>query len=157
MRRSEDRILTTHTGSLPRPPQLTDLLIRRARGESVDPAELDRLGHEATRWAVRQQAASGIDIGNNGEQQREGFFLHIRHRMSGFGGVATPHPRRRAALPGVPANHGGAARRAPGGQQHGAAQGDRRGALSRPGRRRGQSPSSAPRLTRPTPNSPSHS
>src|SRR5215472_4409289 len=44
MRRSEERILTTHTGSLPRPPELTRLYVRRARGESVDPAELDRLG-----------------------------------------------------------------------------------------------------------------
>ncbi|HUC71960.1 MAG TPA: cobalamin-independent methionine synthase II family protein [Stellaceae bacterium] len=86
MRRSDERILTTHTGSLPRPPELTRLLIRRARGESVDPAELDRLGHEALRWVVARQAQSGVDIGNNGEQQREGFFLHIRHRMSGFGG-----------------------------------------------------------------------
>ena len=86
MRRSEDRILTTHTGSLPRPPELTRLHIRRARGESVDAAELDRLGKEALRWVVAKQAQSGVDIGNNGEQQREGFFLHIRHRMSGFGG-----------------------------------------------------------------------
>jgi 5-methyltetrahydropteroyltriglutamate--homocysteine methyltransferase len=86
MRRSEDRILTTHTGSLPRPPELTRLHIRRARGESIDPAELDRLGKEALRWVVAKQAESGVDVGNNGEQQREGFFLHIRHRMSGFGG-----------------------------------------------------------------------
>jgi 5-methyltetrahydropteroyltriglutamate--homocysteine methyltransferase len=86
MRRSEDRILTTHTGSLPRPPELTRLYVRRARGESVDPAELDRLGREAVRGIVRKQAAAGVDLGNNGEQQREGFFLHIRHRMSGFGG-----------------------------------------------------------------------
>ena len=86
MRRSEDRILTTHTGSLPRPPELTRLYVRRARGESVDPAELDRLGREALRWVVRKQAEAEVDIANNGEQQREGFFLHIRHRMSGFGG-----------------------------------------------------------------------
>ena len=86
MRRSEERILTTHTGSLPRPPELTRLYVRRARGESVDPAELDRLGHEALRAVVAKQAEAGVDIGNNGEQQREGFFLHIRHRMSGFGG-----------------------------------------------------------------------
>jgi len=86
MRRSEDRILTTHTGSLPRPPELTRLYVRRARGESVDPAELDRLGREALRGIVRKQAEAGVDLGNNGEQQREGFFLHIRHRMSGFGG-----------------------------------------------------------------------
>ena len=86
MRRSEDRILTTHTGSLPRPPELTRLYVRRARGESVDPAELDRLGRVALRGIVRKQVEAGVDLGNNGEQQREGFFLHIRHRMSGFGG-----------------------------------------------------------------------
>ncbi|HEV2100834.1 MAG TPA: hypothetical protein VGR45_18155, partial [Stellaceae bacterium] len=86
MRRSEERILTTHTGSLPRPPELTQLLIRRARGESINAGEFDRLGHEALRWAAAKQAESGVDVANNGEQQREGFFLHIRHRMSGFGG-----------------------------------------------------------------------
>jgi len=86
MRRSEDRILTTHTGSLPRPPELTRLYVRRARGESVDPAALETLGREALRWIVRKQGESGVDIANNGEQQREGFFLHVRHRMSGFGG-----------------------------------------------------------------------
>src|SRR5262245_56800012 len=86
MRRSEERILTTHTGSLPRPPELTRLLVRGARGESVDPAELERLGQAALRGIVRKQAGAEVDIANNGEQQREGFFLHIRHRMSGFGG-----------------------------------------------------------------------
>ncbi len=86
MRRSEERILTTHTGSLPRPAELTRLYVRRARGELVDAAELDRLGLEALHDIVKQQADAGVDIANNGEQQREGFFLHIRHRMSGFGG-----------------------------------------------------------------------
>jgi 5-methyltetrahydropteroyltriglutamate--homocysteine methyltransferase len=86
MRRSEDRILTTHTGSLPRPPELTRLHVRRSRSESVDPAEFDRLAKDALRWVVGEQAKAGVDIANNGEQQREGFFLHIRHRMSGFGG-----------------------------------------------------------------------
>src|ERR1700736_1207961 len=86
MRRSEDRILTTHTGSLPRPPELTRLYVLRAKGESVDAAELERLGQAALRSVLRKQAEAGVDIGNNGEQQREGFFLHIRHRMSGFGG-----------------------------------------------------------------------
>jgi 5-methyltetrahydropteroyltriglutamate--homocysteine methyltransferase len=86
MRRSEDRILTTHTGSLPRPLELTQLYVRRARGQPVDPAELDEQGREALRRVVRLQATAAVDIGNNGEQQREGFFLHIRHRLSGFGG-----------------------------------------------------------------------
>jgi 5-methyltetrahydropteroyltriglutamate--homocysteine methyltransferase len=86
MRRSEERILTTHTGSLPRPPELTRLYVRRARGESVDATEIERLGRAALRGIVRKQTEAGVDIANNGEQQREGFFLHIRHRMSGFGG-----------------------------------------------------------------------
>jgi 5-methyltetrahydropteroyltriglutamate--homocysteine methyltransferase len=86
MRRSEERILTTHTGSLPRPPELTRLYVRRARGESVDAGEIEDLGRAALRGIVKKQAEAGVDIGNNGEQQREGFFLHIRHRMSGFGG-----------------------------------------------------------------------
>jgi len=86
MRRSEERILTTHTGSLPRPPELTQLYVRQARGESVDAAEIEKLGQAALRGIVKKQAEARVDIGNNGEQQRDGFFLHIRHRMSGFGG-----------------------------------------------------------------------
>jgi 5-methyltetrahydropteroyltriglutamate--homocysteine methyltransferase len=93
MRRSEERILTTHTGSLPRPPELTRLHVRRLRGESVDPQEFDRLGRAAVRRIIEKQAACGVDIGNNGEQQREGFFLHIRHRLSGFGGQWRRRPR----------------------------------------------------------------
>jgi len=86
MIRSEHRILTTHTGSLPRPLALTSLYARRSNGEAVDAAELDAAGKAATRHVVRKQREAGIDIGNNGEQQREAFFLYVRHRMSGFGG-----------------------------------------------------------------------
>src|SRR6202023_803959 len=86
MLRSIYRILTTHTGSLPRPPELTRLYVRRSRGEAVDAAELAAAGRAALRQAVRKQVAAGIAIGNDGEQRRESFFLHIRHRMSGFGG-----------------------------------------------------------------------
>src|SRR3954463_16327489 len=93
MRWSEERILTTHTGSLPRPPELTRLYVQRARGGAVDPAELDRLGKAALRQIVDKQVEAGIDIGNNGEQQREAFFLYVRHRMSGFGGSWKRWPR----------------------------------------------------------------
>jgi 5-methyltetrahydropteroyltriglutamate--homocysteine methyltransferase len=93
MRWSEDRILTTHTGSLPRPLELTRLYVRRTRGGAVDPAEIDRLGKEALRQIVDKQVEAGIDIGNNGEQQREAFFLYVRHRMSGFGSSWKRWPR----------------------------------------------------------------
>jgi 5-methyltetrahydropteroyltriglutamate--homocysteine methyltransferase len=93
MRRSNDRILTTHTGSLPRPPELTKLYARRSRGEAVDAGEIERAGHAALQGIIPRQIAAGIDIGNNGEQQREGFFLHVRHRMTGFGGTWKRWPR----------------------------------------------------------------
>jgi 5-methyltetrahydropteroyltriglutamate--homocysteine methyltransferase len=93
MKRSNDRILTTHTGSLPRPPELTKLYARHVRGEAVDTGEIARAGHAALQGIIPRQIAAGIDIGNNGEQQREGFFLHVRHRMTGFGGTWKRWPR----------------------------------------------------------------
>ena len=86
MQRSSDRILTTHTGSLPRPRELTRLYSLRARGEAVDVAEIDRVGRDAVRRIVAKQREAGIDIGNNGEQQRDSFFLYLRARLSGLGG-----------------------------------------------------------------------
>ncbi len=86
MLHSEHRILTTHTGSLPRPASLTALYAKRAAGEAVDEAAITAEGKVATRHVVRKQIEAGIDVGNNGEQMREAFFLYVRHRMSGFGG-----------------------------------------------------------------------
>src|SRR5262245_30005419 len=86
MQRSHSRILTTHTGSLPRPRDLTRLYAARARGEAVDEAEIDRIGREAVRTIVRKQRDVGIDVGNNGEQQRDSFFLYLKTRLSGLGG-----------------------------------------------------------------------
>jgi 5-methyltetrahydropteroyltriglutamate--homocysteine methyltransferase len=93
MRRSNGRILTTHTGSLPRPLELTRLYARRVRGEAVDAVEIEQAGNAALQGIVPKQIAAGIDIGNNGEQQRESFFLHVRHRMTGFGGTWKRWPR----------------------------------------------------------------
>jgi 5-methyltetrahydropteroyltriglutamate--homocysteine methyltransferase len=91
---SEHRILTTHTGSLPRPAALTELYARRAEGETIDEAALDTAGKAATRHVVRRQIEAGIDVGNNGEQQREAFFLYVRRRMSGFGGSWSRRPSK---------------------------------------------------------------
>ena len=93
MLNSRGRILTTHTGSLPRPAALTELYARRAEGEAIDEAALVAMGKAATRHVVREQISAGIDVGNNGEQQREAFFLYVRHRMSGFGGSWKRWPR----------------------------------------------------------------
>jgi 5-methyltetrahydropteroyltriglutamate--homocysteine methyltransferase len=89
MQRSEQRILTTHAGSLPRPRALTEAFIRQSRGEPVDPIELERLVSEATRRVVEHQRDVGIDVAGDGEQARESFFTYLRHRLSGFGGAST--------------------------------------------------------------------
>lgn len=81
-----DRILTTHTGSLPRPRALTRLYARRARGEQVDLAELQAAARAAVQAIVPKQLEAGIDIPNDGEQGRESFVLYLRDRLTGLGG-----------------------------------------------------------------------
>jgi 5-methyltetrahydropteroyltriglutamate--homocysteine methyltransferase len=82
---SDDRILTTHAGSLPRPKALVELHGRRSRDEPVDTDELRRQVEEATAASIAAQLEAGIDIGNGGEQARESFFTYVSHRMTGFG------------------------------------------------------------------------
>ena len=86
MLRSTERILTTHTGSLPRPERLTQLYIDRGTGKPVDEEELAINGRQATRDSIRNQVSAGIDVGNNGEQPRDSFFLYLRDRLTGLGG-----------------------------------------------------------------------
>jgi len=88
MHRSDNRILTTHVGSLPRPTALRDLLIRHERGETIDMAEFQRQIEAAVQRVVVKQLEVGIDIGNNGEQPRVGFQTYVASRMQGFGGAS---------------------------------------------------------------------
>ena len=97
MQRSESRILTTHTGSLPRPKPLVEMQLRISQGEAVDPARLTEETERATQRAVERQLDCGIDIGNDGEQPREGFFTYVRYRMSGFGGEGKRPPAKDVA------------------------------------------------------------
>ena len=85
---SRDRILTAHVGSLPRNEKLSDLLVRQEAGEKIDVAEMAAETDKAVRHVVDKQASAGIDIGNDGEQQRVGFQTYVPQRMSGFGGVS---------------------------------------------------------------------
>ena len=85
---SRDRILTTHVGSLPRNEKLSDLLVRREAGEKLDATEFATEMDKAVRHVVHKQVAAGIDIGNDGEQQRVGFQTYVPQRMSGFAGVS---------------------------------------------------------------------
>jgi 5-methyltetrahydropteroyltriglutamate--homocysteine methyltransferase len=86
MRHSDDRIMTTHVGSIPRNRTLRDLLVRQDAGEPVDAAELARQAEAAVHDIIARQLAAGIDIGNDGEQPRAGFSTYVARRMRGFGG-----------------------------------------------------------------------
>lgn len=94
MKRSEQRILTTHVGSLPRHPTLRDLLVRRERGEAIALDDLQRHVDAALKRVIAKQIDVGIDIGNNGEQPRVGFSTYVASRMQGFAGES----QRPAAL-----------------------------------------------------------
>ena len=89
MKTSEDRILTTHAGSLPRTDKLAKLLIERDNGLPVDEAEMRREVERATDWLVVKQLESGVDIGSDGEAARVGFQTYVSLRLSGgWGGVS---------------------------------------------------------------------
>jgi 5-methyltetrahydropteroyltriglutamate--homocysteine methyltransferase len=86
MKRSEGRILTTHTGSLPRTDELAQLLVSQSRGEAVDPESFRTAVDASTEYVIRQQERAGVNIANNGEQSRPSFSTYVTFRMSGFGG-----------------------------------------------------------------------
>ena len=94
MQRSETRILTTHTGSLPRPEGLVAMLGAVSRGEPVAGDALDAAAQEAVAGVVASQLAAGVDVINNGEQSRVSFSTYVTQRMSGFGGSWTRRGHR---------------------------------------------------------------
>src|SRR6266446_4937557 len=93
MKTSQDRILTTHVGSLPRPPDLKSLLVRKDQSEAYDKEALDRLTRQAVVDIVRRQAATGIDIVNDGEMSKPGYSTYVADRLSGFAGHEPAMPR----------------------------------------------------------------
>ncbi|MGH7053399.1 MAG: cobalamin-independent methionine synthase II family protein [Stellaceae bacterium] len=93
MQTSRERILTTHVGSLPRPPELRALLVQKDRSQPYDQAALLRLTREAVAGIVRRQAAAGLDIVNDGEMSKPGYSTYVADRLSGFGGHVPAKPR----------------------------------------------------------------
>tara|TARA_A100001391_G_scaffold273_3_gene678 strand:+ start:1770 stop:2891 length:1122 start_codon:yes stop_codon:yes gene_type:complete len=79
---------TSHTGSLPRPDYLLDLMFAREGGEEVDPAALDAAVERATADVVARQIAAGLTVVNDGEMSKPSYATYIKHRLSGFGGEA---------------------------------------------------------------------
>jgi len=87
MRGSERRIFTTHTGSLPRTPELSDLLVGQTQGNNVDPESFQSEVRASTQRVIRLQHETGVDVANNGEQSRPSFSTYVTFRMNGFGGT----------------------------------------------------------------------
>ena len=83
MKRSTDRILTTHAGALSRPPELRALLSRRDSGEAVAEADLTAHARASIADAVRMQISSGIDVVNDGELAKPNFLSYITERLTG--------------------------------------------------------------------------
>ena len=89
MKLSTDRILTTLVGSLPRPPDLVDMLAREDRGEDVDRQALDARIAGAVKDAVELQVGAGIDVVNDGEMSRMSYHVYTKHRLSGLANRAS--------------------------------------------------------------------
>jgi 5-methyltetrahydropteroyltriglutamate--homocysteine methyltransferase len=89
MKRSTDHILTTHTGSLPRPSDLVDMVLRKEAKQPVD-EELfaERVGR-AVAEVVHRQSEVGISVLNDGEQGKPGYSTYMKDRLTGFEGEST--------------------------------------------------------------------
>ncbi len=107
MKRSSQRILTTHAGSLARPVPLLELLAARRDGQPVDQHQFDATLTGSVEDIVKHQVDAGIDVITDGEQSKTGFAAYVRDRLNGFEPApATPgtnlvgsYTRERAAFP----------------------------------------------------------
>ena len=90
MRRSADKILTTHTGSLPRPAKVVELLLAEREKPGARRAEFDAAVDDAIAGVVRKQVEAGLDIINDGEQGRTDYTVHVLDRLTGYEGDPTP-------------------------------------------------------------------
>jgi len=90
MRRSTERFLTTHTGSLPRADDLVKIMFAREEGVPVDAAALAARIRAAVADVVRRQAAAGLDVVNDGEQSKPSYATYVKDRLTGFGGESHP-------------------------------------------------------------------
>ena len=86
MKRSTDRILTTHTGSLPRPMDLSVMLEEFDLGEMPDRTKFENRVRDAVAEVVKIQVDAGVDVVSDGEQGKVGYSTYVRHRLTGFEG-----------------------------------------------------------------------
>ena len=103
MKRSADRILTTHVGSLPRPADLLEMMDAREKGSGSDPKAYEQRLRAAVAEVVNKQVELGIDIIDDGEYSKPSFVTYINQRLGGFetdpsGGITNQWSRSREAL-----------------------------------------------------------
>src|SRR6478752_5488835 len=84
MKRSTDRILVTHVGSLVRPTSLRNILSARDHGQPTDEAAYKKILREEVAGIVRKQAEAGIDIVSDGEYGKAGWIRYVSERLGGF-------------------------------------------------------------------------
>jgi 5-methyltetrahydropteroyltriglutamate--homocysteine methyltransferase len=92
MKTSNDRILVTHVGSLPRSQSVVDVLFARDRHELHDEGAANAVIARAVREAVRMQVESGVDIVSDGEMSKISYATYIKDRLSGFAGDTPREP-----------------------------------------------------------------
>jgi 5-methyltetrahydropteroyltriglutamate--homocysteine methyltransferase len=92
VKRSTDRILTTHTGSLPRPKDLLGLLPDREEGRPIAEATLRDRTRSAVLDVVKKQRESGLSVVNDGEQGRADYTIYVKDRLTGFAGESSSWP-----------------------------------------------------------------
>lgn len=95
MKRSTSRILTTHTGSLPRSPELQELLRIREERQPLDQSSFDARVREAVAGIVKMQLDTGLDVINDGEQARSQYATYVKERLTGFEGERLVRARPR--------------------------------------------------------------
>src|SRR5438093_6466615 len=90
IQRSVERFLTTHTGSLPRPPDLIRMMFAKEEGVPVDAAALGARIRDAVAESVRKQVDAGVAIVNDGEMSKPSYATYVKDRLNGFGGASHP-------------------------------------------------------------------
>jgi 5-methyltetrahydropteroyltriglutamate--homocysteine methyltransferase len=90
MKRSIERILTTHTGSLPRTAKVVELLLAEDKNFGARRAELQAAVRDAVAHVVHKQVECGIDVINDGEQGRTDYTVHVLKRLTGYEGESAP-------------------------------------------------------------------
>ena len=88
--RSDERFLTTHTGSLPRPSDLIRMMFAKEEGVPVDSAALGARVRAAVAEVVRKQVEAGVSVVNDGEMSKPSYATYVKDRLNGFGGASHP-------------------------------------------------------------------